>query len=179
MEKIRRGLVFMKIAMQKKGQAGLEYMTLYGWVLLFAMIAISIVIFVSTTINPAGLQQKCSMLSLLECTNSYVMLTSTSPTRQVTLSIDLKNTGPDTFKITRIEASENGVDWSSFSLPGGVLELPPGNSSKITITGIKVSQQTEKGNMVRIFVKGKYMLCKYGKCSNDLDLTGEVIERVN
>lgn len=169
-------LIFKKTA---KGQAAVEYMTLYGWVLLFAVIAAGIIMFVSGVFSPAALQQKCTMLSLLECTNSYAKLTSATVPKQVTLNIMLKNTGSDTFRITELKASGNGVDWIDFGLSATPLEMLPGNWSSMTAYAVPVPEEVEQSSMLRIFIKGKYNLCKFGKCSGELELNGEVVERVN
>lgn len=164
------------------GQAGIEYLLLYGWVLLAALIAIGIIIFVSNFFSPEAMQQRCSIVSFFECSNVYIKQISTSPP-QVELVLTLKNTGPDTFRLKNIEASSDGSSWVAMQLAGSStglpFDIPPGNESTFKGSSLHVSGDKSPGSMQRIYVKGIYNLCKYNVCSSDIELTGEIVEKIN
>ncbi len=168
-----------------KGQLSVEYMTLYGWVLLFGMLALGLLYFLSGSFRPAAFEAKCVIFSVVDCTEKYLKLESESPTK-VNVTISIKNTGQDIINITRLEVYSDPSNKVTLLPSSGHLTLSPYGSERLSgiVDSFAPGSETYNGGLLRLYLNGTYNVCtrKTGSvlCSNsEFVMSGEIVDRIN
>ncbi|MCX8167074.1 MAG: hypothetical protein N3E37_04445 [Candidatus Micrarchaeota archaeon] len=169
----------MLVNEKTKAQIGMEYLGVYGWVILFGLIIMGILIFVMSGFNYQALNKKCLLFSMAECSNVYLYMPS--GTNTLTINLTLRNAGPDAFKITELKIKPEHAD-GSFGLEQNMMgsatsiELLPGKQTQVNATNLQT--RLVKGEYQKLVLNGKYQVCKDSTCSSDMDFKGVIVERI-
>ncbi|MEM3372622.1 MAG: hypothetical protein QXD43_03055 [Candidatus Aenigmatarchaeota archaeon] len=161
----------------RKAQLGMEYLGIYGWVLLFGLIIISILIFIMSGFNYQALNKKCLLFSMADCPNVYLYMPSGVNTLKI--NVTMRNSGPDKFTITELKIKPEhsdgtyGLEKTMISSP---LTLEPGKEAIVNASDLQT--RLTIGQYQKFVIEGKYKICKDSVCSNDMEFKGIIVEKI-